>query len=71
MWSVGIVLYAALSGTLPYDEKDSQHAEQIVSDKKKLYADARWKQVSKDAIELISNGLLVTQLKSRITPTVS
>jgi hypothetical protein len=57
MWSVGIVLYAALSGTLPYDEIGSQRAEEIVRDKNNLFGTARWGKVSKDAKDLISNKL--------------
>jgi hypothetical protein len=71
MWSAGIVLYAALSGTLPYDEKGSQRAEEIVRDKKKLYGSPVWSKVSREAIDLISNKLLVIQPNSRIKPNVS
>jgi hypothetical protein len=71
MWSVGIVLYAALSGTLPYDETDFLRAEEIVSDKKSLFANAQWANVSKEAIDLISNKLLVIQPVSRVKSTVS
>jgi len=70
MWSVGIVLYAALSGTLPYDEIGSQRAEEIVSDKNKLFGNARWEKVSHDAKDLIANKLLVIQTASRITSSV-
>ncbi|CAF1112150.1 unnamed protein product [Rotaria sordida] len=66
MWSVGIVLYAALSGTLPFEEKDYQRTEEIFRDKSKLFTGRRWKNVSKDAIDLISNQLLVVQPISRI-----
>jgi hypothetical protein len=71
MWSVGIVLYAALSGTLPYDEKGSQRAEQIVRDKKNLFGNPRWEEVSRDAKNLISNKLLVIQPTSRIKANVN
>ena len=71
MWSVGIVLYAALSGTLPYDEKDVHQAEVIVRDRKLMYSHPRWKDVSPEAIDLISNKLLVVQAVSRIRAMVS
>jgi hypothetical protein len=71
MWSVGIVLYAALSGTLPYDEKGSQRAEEIVSDKSNLFGNAHWEKISKDAKDLIADKLLVVQPSSRITSSVS
>ncbi|CAF0726615.1 unnamed protein product [Rotaria sordida] len=66
MWSVGIVLYAALSGTLPYDEKDVHRAEEIVRDKKLMFSHQRWKDITDEAIDLISNKLLVVQANTRI-----
>ncbi|CAF2707256.1 unnamed protein product [Rotaria sp. Silwood2] len=66
MWSVGIVLYAALTGTLPYDEKDVHRAEEIVRNKKLLFSHQRWKDITDEAIDLISNKLLVVQANTRI-----
>jgi len=71
MWSVGIVLYAALSGTLPYDENGVNRAEEIVRDTTALYADRRWKSVSREAIDLISNKLLIVQPGARLRAMVS
>ena len=71
IWSVGIVLYAALSGTLPYDEKDVHRAEEIVRNLKCMYAHERWADISREAIDLISNRLLVVQPMSRIRSSVS
>ena len=71
MWSVGIVLYAGLSGTLPYDEKGSQRAEEIVHDRRNLFAGSRWKKISKEAKDLIVEKLLVIQTASRVTSNVS
>ncbi len=71
MWSVGIVLYAALSGTLPYDEKGSQRAEEIVRNKENLFGNPPWNNVSKEAKDLIADKLLAIQAASRITSNVS
>ncbi|CAF3518175.1 unnamed protein product [Rotaria sp. Silwood1] len=68
MWSVGIVLYAALSGTLPFEENDYLRAEEIFRDKNALFTGPRWENVSKDATDLITNHLLVVQPASRIKP---
>jgi serine/threonine protein kinase len=70
MWSVGIVLYAALSGTLPYDEKDVHRAEEIVRNRDLMYSHPRWRVISSEAIDLISNKLLVVQPLTRIRSTV-
>jgi serine/threonine protein kinase len=70
MWSVGIVLYAALSGTLPYDEKDVHRAEEIVRNKKLMFSHQRWRDITDEAIDLISNKLLVVQPLTRIRSTV-
>ena len=70
MWSVGIVLYAALSGTLPYDEKDVHRAEEIVRNKQLMYSHSRWRDITDEAIDLISNKLLVVQPLTRIRSTV-
>ncbi|CAF3375436.1 unnamed protein product [Rotaria socialis] len=69
MWSVGIVLYAALSGTLPYDEKDVHRAEEIVRNRKLLFSQPRWKDITDEAIDLISNKLLIVQANTRIRST--
>ena len=71
MWSVGIVLYAALSGTLPYDEKGSQRAEEIVQDKENLFGTRRWNDVSREAKNLIADKLLAIQTVVRVSSNVS
>ena len=71
MWSAGIVLFAALSGSLPYDEKSYSRAQEIVQDKKILFGNPRWRNVSKEAIDLISNKLLVIQVDARAKSSVS
>ena len=70
MWSVGVVLYAALSGTLPYTEHEIQRIEEIVGNQDQLFGDARWREVSRDAIDLIVNNLLVVSADSRNRPNV-
>lgn len=70
MWSIGIVLYAALSGTLPYAENDVPNAAEKVQDKEHLFSDTVWRNVSAEAKDLISEKLLVVQPASRIPSTV-
>lgn len=71
MWSIGVVLYASLSGTLPYSENDIQHIEEIVSNHEQLFSGPRWSQVSREAKDLIANKLLVVPANSRNRPNVS
>lgn len=71
MWSVGIVLYASLSGTLPFDEDNTQRAEEIVGDKKTLFSGVRWDMISKEATDLLANQLLVIKPTSRVNSNVS
>ena len=70
MWSIGIVLYAALSGTLPYPETDVQYAAERVEDKENLFADSIWRRISSEAKDLISEKLLVVQSASRVRSNV-
>lgn len=71
MWSVGVVLYAALSGTLPYDEKGFHRAEEVVRNPEQLFGNPQWRSVSKEAKDLIGNKLLVIQTTSRLNASVS
>lgn len=70
MWSVGMVMYASLSGQLPYDEVGSRHVEKYVQDRETLFASDRWRNISSDAKDLIANKLLVISSSSRITSNV-
>lgn len=67
MWSIGMVSYACLSGQLPYDEVGSRNAEKYVRDKKALFANKQWENISHQAKDLIYNKLLVISSSSRIT----
>lgn len=71
MWSVGMVMYASLSGQLPYDEVGSRRAEEYVQNHETLFASDRWRDISSNARDLIANKLLVISSSSRITSNVS
>merc|ERR1719445_458615 len=62
MWSTGVIIYVSLSGTFPFNE-DEDINEQI-QNAAFMYPPNPWKEISKDAIELITN-LLQVKLRKR------
>ncbi|BFZ07231.1 hypothetical protein BsWGS_10272 [Bradybaena similaris] len=64
MWSVGVVVYVSLSGTFPFNE-DEEISDQI-QNASFMYPPTPWKEVSQEAIDLISN-LLQVKMRKRFT----
>merc|ERR1719400_2363166 len=62
MWSTGVIIYVSLSGTFPFNE-DEDINEQI-QNAAFMYPPHPWKEIHKDAIELITN-LLQVKLRKR------
>ena len=60
MWSTGVIIYVSLSGTFPFNE-DEEIQEQI-QNASFMYPPHPWKEISKDAIELITNLLQVCKM---------
>ena len=71
MWSAGVVMYAALSGTLPFSEKDCSNFDNIVQQRKTIFENERWAYVSDFAHDLIDKHLLVIDINSRAKSNVS
>ena len=67
MWSTGVIIYVSLSGTFPFNE-DEDINEQI-QNAAFMYPPHPWKEIHKDAIELITNLLQVAVVMT-ITLTV-
>ena len=63
MWSTGVIIYVSLSGTFPFNE-DEDINEQI-QNASFMYPPHPWKEISKDAIELITNLLQVRFMKQK------
>ncbi|VVC37543.1 Hypothetical protein CINCED_3A014345 [Cinara cedri] len=61
MWSVGVIIYVSLSGTFPFNE-DEDIIDQI-QNAAFMYPKNPWKEISQDAIDLITNLLQVKQRK--------
>lgn len=64
MWSVGVVVYVSLSGTFPFNE-DEEISDQI-QNATFMYPPSPWKEISQEAIDLISN-LLQVKMRKRFT----
>ena len=60
MWSTGVIIYVSLSGTFPFNE-DEDINEQI-QNASFMYPPNPWKEISSQAIELITNLLQVWSL---------
>ena len=67
MWSTGVIIYVSLSGTFPFNE-DEDINEQI-QNASFMYPPHPWKEISKDAIELITNLLQVIIMTHVMTHT--
>merc|ERR1711971_1103752 len=61
MWSSGVIIYVSLSGTFPFNE-DEDTNEQI-QNASFMYPPHPWKQISTQAIDLITNLLQVKMRK--------
>uniref|UniRef100_A0A8C6WF44 non-specific serine/threonine protein kinase n=1 Tax=Neogobius melanostomus TaxID=47308 RepID=A0A8C6WF44_9GOBI len=64
LWSVGVILYVSLSGTFPFNE-DEDITEQI-HNAAFMFPTKPWKEVSRPAIDLISN-LLQVKMRKRLS----
>ncbi|XP_071150789.1 serine/threonine-protein kinase D1-like isoform X5 [Mytilus edulis] len=64
MWSVGVVIYVSLSGTFPFNE-DEEISDQI-QNASFMYPPNPWKEISQEALDLISN-LLQVKMRKRFT----
>ncbi|XP_039249446.1 serine/threonine-protein kinase D1-like [Styela clava] len=60
MWSVGVIIYVSLSGTFPFNEDED--INQQIQNAAFMYPPMPWREISRDAIELIMDLL---QVKSR------
>jgi serine/threonine protein kinase len=66
LWAIGIVLYACLSGSIPFQTNQIDKAENLVDDYSFMYPNHEWKHVSKTAILFLSKNLLVADATKRI-----
>ena len=57
IWSAGIILYAMLSGTFPFDGETDNDIYKAVMKKKFVFNDKDWKNISNNAKDLIKNML--------------
>ena len=57
IWSAGVILYAMLSGTFPFKGKSDKEIYKSILKRKYDYPDKIWKNISKEAKDLINNML--------------
>ncbi|CAF1368652.1 unnamed protein product [Adineta steineri] len=65
LWAVGIVLYACLSGCIPFDPNEIDKAEHLVNNFVSMYPYKEWKHISDNAISFLSKNLLVADPTQR------
>jgi len=61
MWSSGVIIYVSLSGTFPFNEDEDIHEQ--IQNAAFMYPPHPWKQISTQAIDLITNLLQVKMRK--------
>ncbi|GFT39705.1 hypothetical protein NPIL_56091 [Nephila pilipes] len=64
MWSVGVIVYVSLSGTFPFNEEEDINDQ--IQNAAFMYPPNPWKEISPEAIDLISN-LLQVKTRKRFT----
>nr|XP_023663836.1 serine/threonine-protein kinase D3 isoform X3 [Paramormyrops kingsleyae] len=61
MWSVGVIIYVSLSGTFPFNEDEDINDQ--IQNAAFMYPPTPWKEISREATDLINNLLQVKMRK--------
>ncbi|XP_075262638.1 serine/threonine-protein kinase D3-like isoform X2 [Convolutriloba macropyga] len=64
MWSVGVIIYVSLSGTFPFNEDEDINDQ--IQNAAFMYPANPWREISREAIDLINN-LLQVKIRKRFT----
>ena len=57
LWSTGVIIYVSLSGTFPFNEDEDIHEQ--IQNASFMYPPHPWKEISTEAIDMITNLLQV------------
>ncbi|CAF2066108.1 unnamed protein product [Rotaria magnacalcarata] len=64
MWSCGVIIYVSLSGTFPFNE--DEEIEDQIRNANFMFPSNPWKDISRDAVDLISHHLLQVNAGHRL-----
>ena len=65
VWSIGVIMYALLSGTLPFEGKDQKETAKLVVEKPLGYRSPKWPGIAPVAKDLVTK-MLAKDPKQRI-----
>ena len=66
VWSIGVIMYALLSGTLPFEGRDQKETAKLVIEKPLSYRSPKWPNIPLEAKDLVTK-MLIKDPDQRIT----
>lgn len=66
VWSIGCIMYALLSGCLPFDSSNERETKRMTVEDPVLFAEKQWRSASADCKDIV-NRLLIKDPSQRIS----